>query len=193
VLLYSERISSPAKIDGAFWKLIKSNGATSIPRITVLLSALFAAGFLGSQTQAAPRAESFSFDVKITLSEQAAQWLKKRNERIVISADYTGQPKPTMETRANQVGMIDLAVEDIEAVGASGVIHVTGTKVNLSRVNWIEGPIMLNVNVFSARHASEDNVLACDFFDGKLQSARRSVPELHCSLIRERNVTLHRE
>jgi hypothetical protein len=83
-------------------------------------------------------------------------------------------------------------VENVEVVGAEGLVRVTGTKIDIKRLDWITGPVMLNVNLFSGRHASVDNILACDFFDGKLSSAVRKTPELHCSLIEEQEKTEHR-
>ena len=51
---------------------------------------------------------------------------------------------------------------------------------------------MLNVNVYSARRTNPDNILSCDFFDGKLSSAVRKTPTLHCTLIEERTATEHK-
>lgn len=140
-----------------------------------------------------PRPIVFAFDVKITLSDKAAMRLKMRHESIVVSAAYSGEPKKDAEGRANEIGMIDLGVENVEVVGAEGLVRVTGTKIDLKRLDWIKGPVMLNVNLFSGRHASADNILACDFFDGKLSSAVRKTPELHCSLIEEQEKTRHRD
>jgi len=139
-----------------------------------------------------PRPIVFTFDVKITLSDKAAMRLKMRNESIVVSAAYSGEPKKDAAGHANEIGMIDLGVENVEVIGAEGLVKVTGTKIDIGRMDWIKGPVMLNVNLFSGRHASADNILACDFFDGRLSSAVRKTPELHCSLIEEGAKTVHR-
>jgi hypothetical protein len=139
-----------------------------------------------------PRPIVFTFDVKIALSDKAAMRLKMRNESIVVSAAYSGEPKKDAGGRANEIGMIDLGVENVEVIGAEGLVKVTGTKIDIRRMDWIRGPVMLNVNLYSGRHASTDNILACDFFDGKLSSAVRKTPELHCSLIEEGGKTAHR-
>ncbi|MBS1800262.1 MAG: hypothetical protein JSS95_10585 [Acidobacteria bacterium] len=162
-------------------------------RMTVFggLAAVCLAGILKAQMQD-PRPLIFTFDVQITLSDKAAMRLKMRNESIVVSAAYSGEPKKDAEGRANEIGMIDLGVESVEVVGAEGLVRVTGTKIDIKRLDWIKGPVMLNVNLFSGRHASADNILACDFFDGKLSSAVRKTPQLHCSLIEEQEKTEHR-
>ncbi len=134
----------------------------------------------------------FAFDVRITLSDLAAERLKTTREGIVVSAYYTGDPLPSAENRANQIGTIDLGAENREVIGAEGLVRITGKKVDLRRLDWIKGPVMLNVNVYSARRTNPDNILSCDFFDGKLSSAVRKTPTLHCTLIEERTTTEHK-
>jgi len=134
----------------------------------------------------------FAFDVRITLSDLAAERLKTTREGIVVSAYYTGEPLPSAENRANQIGTIDLGTENREVIGAEGLVRITGKKVDLRRLEWIKGPVLLNVNVYSARRTNPDNILSCDFFDGKLSSAVRKTPVLHCTLIEERTATDHK-
>ncbi|WMT91959.1 hypothetical protein [Pelagibacterium sp. H642] len=63
---------------------------------------------------------------------------------------------------------------------------MTGTQVNTDLLEWIEGDIGVNVNVFSGRLSSLDNWLSCDFIDGELVDVRSSSPvHLHCALIDE--------
>jgi len=157
--------------------------------IFAILTSLFAA----SPSIPSQQPIVFAFDVKITLSDKAAMWLKMRHESIIVSADYSGEPKKDAMGRANEIGMINLGVENVEVIGAEGLVRVTGTKIDLKRLDWIKGPVMLNVNLYSGRHSSPDNILACDFFDGKLSSAVRKTPALHCSLIEEQDKTRHRD
>jgi hypothetical protein len=135
---------------------------------------------------------TFAFDVRITLSDLAAERLTTTREGIVVSAYYTCEPLPSAENRANQIGTIDLGAENREVIGAEGLVRITGKKVDLRRLEWIKGPVMLNVNVYSARRTNPDNILSCDFFDGKLSSAIRKTPTLHCTLITERTATDHK-
>jgi len=134
----------------------------------------------------------FAFDVRITLSDLAAERLRTTREGIVVSAYYTGEPLPSAENRANQIGTIDLGTENREVIGAEGLVRITGKKVDLRRLEWIKGSVLLNVNVYSARRTNPDNILSCDFFDGKLSSAVRKAPVLHCTLIEERTATDHK-
>jgi len=127
------------------------------------------------------------------LSDKAAMRLKMRHESIVVSAADSGEPKKDAATgHVSEIGMVDLGTENVEVIGAEGLVRVTGTKVDQRRLEWMKGPVLVNVNVFSGRHASADNILACDFFDGKLSSAVRKTPVLHCSLVEEGEKTVHR-
>jgi hypothetical protein len=134
----------------------------------------------------------FAFDVRITLSDLATERLRTTREGIVVSAYYTGEPLPSAENRANQIGTIDLGTENREVIGAEGLVRITGKKIDLRRLEWIKGPVLLNVNIYSARRTNPDNILSCDFFDGKLSSAVRKTPTLHCTLIEERTATEHK-
>lgn len=141
----------------------------------------------------------FAFDVEITLSDKAAMRLKMRHESVVVSAAYSGEPKKAAEghdgeadRHVSEIGMVDLGTENVEVIGAEGLVMVTGTRIDIARMDWIKGPVLLNVNVFSGRRASADNILACDFFDGRLSSAVRKTPVLHCSLIEEGEKTRHK-
>lgn len=133
----------------------------------------------------AAASETLAFDLSITLSQKAAQKLKTSGERIMVSASYYGDPKPNAKKHADDVGRIDLGTETIEIAGLPGPVHVTGTKIKFERFQWIDGPSMVNVSVYSARKTSQDNLLGCDFIDGKLADVAEKPTTLHCSLLVE--------
>lgn len=126
-----------------------------------------------------------AFDVHITLSKQAAATLVRRKEAMAASASFYGDPKPAAEKHADEVGRIDLGTEDVEIPGVPGQMHFTGAKVATERLGWLAGPVQVNVNVYSARKSSPDNLLQCDFIDGTLDRVRQAPITLHCSLIEE--------
>jgi hypothetical protein len=136
--------------------------------------------------------EDFSFDVHISLSERAAAKLIALSEGMVISASYSGDPVPAANKHEDEIGQIDLGVKDVRMPGKDQTVHVAGDHVNRNRLSWIQGPVLLNVNVYSARRSGPDNILACDIFDGRLQDAIRQPVSLHCSLIEENVETKHR-
>lgn len=134
----------------------------------------------------------FALSVQISLSRRAAAKLAATSEAMIVSASYYGNPIPTAEKEADEIGQIDLGTENVEAPGKGGTVYVTGTKVNRDHLRWLKGPVLLNVNVYSARRSSPDNILACDFFDGELDHAVREPLSLHCSLITENAKTRHK-
>ncbi|HEY3990426.1 MAG TPA: hypothetical protein VGM02_14085 [Acidobacteriaceae bacterium] len=135
--------------------------------------------------------EPYAFQVRITLSDKAAATLKRLDEGIVISASYSGDPKPSAKQHADEIGSIPLGVQNVEIPGRPATVIVSGSHVKRGRVAWIRGPVLLNVNAYSARRSGPDNILSCDFFDGRLRDATRRTVPIHCSLIEEKVETKH--
>lgn len=140
-----------------------------------------------------PAQNTLAFSVEITLSTKAAARLAALHENIIVSADYSGDPAPGAEKHTDEIGRIPLGIENIETPGKAATVRVPGTKIKRNRFAWIKGPVLLNVNVYSARRSGPDNILACDFFDGNLEDAIRKPMSLHCSLIEEGTETKHKE
>jgi hypothetical protein len=137
------------------------------------------------------KSEPYAFQVRITLSDKAAATLKRLNEGIVISASYSGDPKPSAKQHVNEIGQISLGVQDIEIPGKPATVIVSGSHLKRGRIAWIRGPILLNVNAYSARRGGSNNILTCDFFDGRLRDALRRTISIHCSLIEEKAEAKH--
>ena len=168
----------------------------NLRRLTLLASLLTTALALPRTTIAAPHSvpnpgNPFAVDITVSLSPQAAARLAALHEAIVVSAAYSGEPAPRGRSHANQIGQIDLGSENVEAPGRPATVNLTGTTVNRAHLAWIRGPVLLNINIFSARHSGPDNILSCDFFDGKLAAATARPVPLHCSLITENQPTKH--
>jgi len=139
-----------------------------------------------SDSVAQSTATASSFDVQISLSQKAQAKLESLSEGIVIAATYSANPASDREPHANQIGQIDLGHETVEISGRPQFVHIAGPHFAKSLLAETRGPVLLNVNVYSARRSGPDNILNCDFFDGNLQQAVREPLTLHCSLIAER-------
>lgn len=137
----------------------------------------------------AAASEAAAFDIHISLSKKAAAALAAKSEAIIVFADYSADPKPSAQKHADEIGRIDLGNEEVEIPGKPGIAHITGSKFQTSRLQWIEGPVLLNVNAASARKSGPDNILACDFFDGELANAVGAHVTLRCALIEENTQT----
>lgn len=134
----------------------------------------------------------FAVDVEVALTPRAAAKLAAAKEGVVVDAAYSGAAAKGAEKRTNEVGLIDLGREKIVLPAAAGTAHLSGTVVRPKQLNLVDGPVSVNVNVYSARRSSKDNLLACDFFDGELARARKAPVALRCALIEENVETLHK-
>jgi hypothetical protein len=137
--------------------------------------------------------DNLAFSVQITLLQKAEAKLAALHENMIVSASYSGDPAPGAEKHSDKIGRIPLGIESIETPGKAGTVRVSGAKIKRNRFIWVKGPVLLNVNVYSARRSGPDNILACDFFDGNLQDAVSKPVSLHCSLIAEGTETKHKE
>lgn len=143
------------------------------------------AAFLVAPPALADTRPELGFDITVSLSPKAQAALDAAHEQIALSASYYGDPRPGEEKRANEVGMIDLGMEDVVMPAGVLAVHVTGKSVAPERLRLIRGGPMVNVNVFSARKSSDDNILNCDFIDGEVAALVAKPVHLRCFLISE--------
>ena len=129
--------------------------------------------------------QSMGFGFDITLSPKAAQRLAASGEGITIGASFYGVPNKRGQKHANEIGNIDLGYEQIDMPGAADAAQVTGRTIDAKMLDYIDGHAMVNVNVYSSRKASEDNILSCDLIDGQVQSIQGQTITVHCGLIEE--------
>ncbi|MCG2839708.1 hypothetical protein L6Q21_01770 [Sandaracinobacter sp. RS1-74] len=132
------------------------------------------------------------FDLRILLSQKAAEDLARRGEGIIVSANYYGTPMVAARRHANAAGMIDLGEETRTLSKPPGSVRLTGDPVDRKKIGWLQEPPMVNVNIFTARRSSPDNLISCDFIDGPVARVAGRTTTLTCSLIGEnREVSLY--
>jgi hypothetical protein len=151
----------------------------------VLLSGICVLPVEGALPQSKEADARMSFDLYIELSAKAAAKLKRTGEGIIIRAAYYGNPTRAAEKHANEMGTLDLASETNALPGVAGRVHVSGKGISAKNLGMIKGSAMVNVSVYSARKASADNILNCDFIDAAVQRVTRAPVTLKCSLIEE--------
>lgn len=128
------------------------------------------------------------FIVDVTLSPAAKKRMSEGGETIVVSASYFGWPLPAAEDKADDVGQIDMGGAEQEfSEPARAAFDDKGFRAD--RLDLLKGEPQVNVNTYSGRKTSDDNLLACDFFQGSLQVAGSAPITLHCSLIEEQAIT----
>lgn len=127
------------------------------------------------------------FGLTLSFSDKASETLLSRNEEVIVAAYYYADPTPEGAAFADDVGRINLGTQELRLPVADGPVDVTGDGIRTEMLQWVaDGSIGVNVNVFSARLSSPDNLLSCDIIDGSIADAQAAEPvALHCSLISE--------
>ena len=124
------------------------------------------------------------FDVNIVLTEKAAATLQARSESMILLVDYYGWPRKSAEKHADEIGQIGFGpTRRIGVSGKAGRYHVPGEALDPKRLAWLDGPVLVNVNIASARLSGPDNLLSCEIIDMPLSQAARTANTLHCGLI----------
>ena len=130
-------------------------------------------------------ANPFAFTVEVSLSPAAAKRLATAKETIMVAAFYYGVPKPGLpDSVADEMGQVHLGNQDIELQGAGSAVF-DGHVVEHKPLAYVQGDPQVNINVFSGRHSSEDNLLDCDFFEDAVRVAHAAPLKINCKLIRE--------
>lgn len=124
------------------------------------------------------------FDVNIVLTARAAETLQARREGMVLLVDYYGWPKKSAERHADEIGQIGFGpTRRIGVSGKAGSYHVPGEALDPKRLAWLDGSVLVNVNIASARLSGPDNLLSCDIIDMPLAQVARTANTLRCGLI----------
>lgn len=139
-------------------------------------------GAAEAQTPAAPR-----WQVSVTLSPKAAEKLAAGKEEIIAAAYYYGEPTKAAAKKADEIGQIDLGQEELRLGSAGGTVVFVGKGFKADRLGWVVGrEARINLNVYSARKSSPDNLLACDLFEDTVAVATAKPVVVACKLIGER-------
>ncbi len=128
---------------------------------------------------------SLGFDFKITLSDKAAAKLKSVHETITVWASFYGEPTREGENHTDEMGMVDLGKESFELPAQPGVVHITGKKAGGAKLKWVKGQPSVNVNLYTSRKSSDQNLIECDLIDGAVAKVQAKPITVNCFLIGE--------
>lgn len=129
--------------------------------------------------------QPYGFSLELEFSDKALSTLKTQGEEVIVAASYYGSPNRAGEKHADDVGQIDLGREEVQVPAEPGPVQVIGSGLDIENLKWIEGEVMVNVNVYSARLSSDDNLISCDLIDGPFSAIKDSIVTLDCALIEE--------
>lgn len=148
-------------------------------------------------TPAASRAAdttSNAFNVEITLTPAARERLVSQHESLIVSADYFGYPSAQAQAEhvpGSENPWLTLHGKQVELQGAqldgTPVAHFPAVAFDAKQLAWTEAPDapQVNLNVYSGRRSSPDNLLDCTMFQDTLAIASRAPIRLACGLIGE--------
>lgn len=127
-----------------------------------------------------PQPEGLS--IAVDLSPKAQKRLAALGEGIVASAFYFGPPAKGAARRVSPSGQVEVPVDEI-AVQARGVTLIPAAPPDARR--WIAGEPRINLNLYTARRKSEDNLLDCALFEGVVPKPADQPVRIACKLIGE--------
>lgn len=131
-------------------------------------------------------ASSAPFSVQITLSEKARQRMASPAETSIVSATYFADPTPAASDQANEVGQIDMGKTQVE-LALPGTATFDGSALRQDRLALIQDEPQVNINVYSGRRSSPDNLLDCGIFQDTVTVAASKPITIGCKLIDEEN------
>lgn len=127
----------------------------------------------------AARAEGVTIQVHFDTASRTA--LTKAGERVVLSGYFYGEPAPDAKMQADEVGQIYLSGEEYTILPVDQPVTF-GQTLAKAPVDQVVEPY-LNVNIYSARFTSDENLLDCEIVDDSVKILGASVHVLNCKLI----------
>lgn len=119
--------------------------------------------------------------LKITFDPAAAKALSEMGEMVTVSSHFFGFPKEGATMKPDEMGMITLGIEDMTVYPADATLEA-GAVLMAAPLDQVVEPL-LNVNVFSARHVAEDNLLDCGLLPEESLAKMSGPQEITCKLL----------
>lgn len=119
--------------------------------------------------------------IKIEFDAAATKALIKAGERVKLAGYFYGAPAPNATMQADEADQIYLSGEEY-TIWPTDQSVTFGQSLAKAPVDQVVEPF-LNVNIYSARFTSEDNLLDCAFLDDSLKSLGTAEHVLTCKLI----------
>jgi hypothetical protein len=121
----------------------------------------------------------------VTLSPAAMQKLSESGETVIVSADYSGKPKPgTAKRWIDDEGQVELGSTQVETKPGQPVVFPAFQLKPEAFAQTDGGSPILLINVFSGRRSSQDNLLACDIYEDPVKNLAPNY-KIPCKLIGE--------
>ncbi|WP_054008081.1 hypothetical protein [Cypionkella psychrotolerans] len=138
----------------------------------LILTALLAAPATAQET---------NVTLHISFDAASATKLQETGEMVIISSYFWGDPATGNVLPVNEMGQLYLGGEQATVWPNEQTISI-GHSLASAPVGNVEAP-MVNVNVYSARITSEDNLLDCGIVDGPTDALSKTTQDITCKLI----------
>jgi len=167
--------------------------------VSTAAPATAATSSVASSTAVAPskvEATSNAFDVEVTLSPAAHKRLASQGESLIVSAEYFGYPSDLAEEQhvpGSENPWLTLHRAQLELEGAqlgdTATARFPAVALDAKQLAWTNAPgaPQVNINVYSGRRSSPDNLLECGMFQGAIAVAARAPIKVSCGLIGEKS------
>lgn len=137
---------------------------------------------------AAHTAAANAFTVHVSLSPAARKQLADHQETLIVDADYFGYPTVAAQQQKvpgseNPWLTLHQAQVELDGPGTARFAAVSLDEAQLGLIEKREPEV--NINVYSGRKSSPDNLLDCGMFQDKLQVAAQAGVRIDCKLIAE--------
>lgn len=120
--------------------------------------------------------------ITLRLDDAALAELTRRGEKVVVAGWYYGDPAPGTTIPVDEMGMIYLGAEELTIWPAAQTTLTLGANLGSAPLEGVLQP-MLNVNVFTARHTDENNLIDCGLVEGPIADLATAPQQMTCTLI----------
>ncbi len=129
-------------------------------------------------------AKDFSYDLALSFTPEAAEHLKKRGEKLTISARYYGLPTPEAAHLVTPDGVIGFNTDTVVVEPLNQNVHMTGDGIQKERLIAIAGPKpLVQITAFALHNGVKDERLSCRVFQDYVATAQEKPLPFSCSLI----------
>jgi hypothetical protein len=125
------------------------------------------------------------FEIEISLNEKAKERITGSNETIIVDIFFTGEPIDSSKVEFEEDGSfyVASAKKEITYGQIASFNDIKFPKALYDQL--VDKDVLFNINVYSGRKSSPDNLLDVTFLSGKLSSLVNKRSKLDGKLIRE--------
>lgn len=120
--------------------------------------------------------------LNIRFDTATTTFLQEKGELVVVSGWFYGEPALGNVLPVDETGMIYLGGEEVTVWPLDQTVTL-GQNLGAAPVGTVVEP-KVNVNVYSARISSDDNLLDCTFVEGPTDALSKSPQKITCTLLK---------